>query len=142
MSSLQTIIINSLALERAQSALSGFIGLLSAIVGAVGLYSVMTFVTAGRRRELGIRLALGSPPARLFRDVLTDALRLAVAGLVTGIAAAALLIRAGTCVRPRFGRHHRLRRPAALLLLVSAAAAWIPARRVMHTDPLSALRSD
>jgi putative ABC transport system permease protein len=143
-SSFQTIITNSLALERAQSALAGLIGLLSTVVAAAGLYSLMTFVIASRRRELGIRLALGSPPARLFRELLTDALRLTVAGLVVGIAAAALVIRALQAQMFGLGSADvtAYASAAALLLLVSVTAAWIPARRVMRTDPLSALRTD
>jgi ABC-type antimicrobial peptide transport system permease subunit len=65
-SSFARIISDSLALERAQSAFAMLTGVLSVIVAGVGLYALMSFVLAQRRRELSIRLALGSPPSRRF----------------------------------------------------------------------------
>lgn len=143
-SSFQTIISNSLALERAQSGFAGLIGALSTIVAGVGLYALMTFVISQRRRELGIRLALGSPPGRLFRLALSSALRLVAAGVALGLTASTLLVRAlGSQV---FGLAAADARSylvgTALVLGVGVLAAWWPARRVMRLDPLIALRAD
>ena len=143
-SSFQRIISDSVALERAESAFAGIVGALAAIVAGVGVYALMTFLGAQRRRELGIRLALGSPPGQLFRETFTRALRLVAAGLVIGLAAAALLVRlAGSQV---FGLTsagpgiHAL--AAVLVLMISLAAIWVPARRAMRVDPLVALRPE
>lgn len=143
-SSFNAIISDSVALQRAQSAFAVLVGALSAVVAGVGLYGLMAFGVASRRRELGIRLALGSNPGRLFRETLAGGLRVAATGLVIGIAAAALVVRAlSTRV---FGLSAA--DPAAyagaglLVMIVAVAAIWIPARRVMRTDPLIALRAE
>jgi predicted permease len=143
-SSFAAIISNSLALERTQSGFAIMIGALSAVVAGVGLYALVTFVVAGRRREFGIRLALGSEPRRLFRDALAPPLRLVGVGLLLGVMSAALIVRAlGSQV---FGMKSAdataYLGAAALVLAVSVGAAWLPARRAMRTDPLAALREE
>jgi ABC-type antimicrobial peptide transport system permease subunit len=143
-SSFQDIILNSLALERTQSAFAGTVGALSMIVAGIGLYALLTFLASQRRRELGIRLALGAPPRQLFRATMTDAARLVSAGVVAGSVVAAGLVRAvGSAV---FGLTNAdasaYALAAALVLALSLVAAWIPAHRAMRTDPLLALRSD
>ncbi|MEZ5316382.1 MAG: ADOP family duplicated permease [Vicinamibacterales bacterium] len=138
------IISDSLALERAQSAFAAMVGALSAIVAGIGLYALMSFVAARRRREFGIRLALGSPPRRIFREALGRALRLVGAGLVTGLAASALLVRAlGSLVFGLASADLRAYALAlALVLVVALVAVWLPARRAMRVDPLVALRTE
>ncbi len=143
-SSFEAIISNSLALERTQSGFAIMIGALSAIVAGVGLFALVSFIVAGRRREFGIRLALGSEPPRLFREALAGPVRLAGIGVVCGIVVAVLVLRAlGSQV---FGLNaagvSAYVAAALLMLIVSIGAAWFPARRVMRTDPLVALRED
>jgi predicted permease len=143
-SSFDAIISNSLALQRTQSGFAIMIGVLSAVVAGVGLFALVTFMVAGRRREFGIRLALGSEPRRLFRDALALPMRLVAAGLVSGLVVAVLLVRAlGSQV---FGLKSAdataYLAAAALVFLVSLGAAWFPARRAMRTDPLAALREE
>jgi ABC-type antimicrobial peptide transport system permease subunit len=143
-SSFNAIVSDSVALQRAQSAFAVFVGALAAVVAGVGLYGVMTFGIASRRRELGIRLALGSNPARLFRETLAGGIRLAAIGLVLGTVAAAGAVRAlSTRVFGLSAADPVAYAAAALLvMLVAVAAIWIPARRVMRTDPLIALRAE
>jgi predicted permease len=143
-SSFEAIISNSLALERTQSGFAIMIGALSAIVAGVGLFALVSFIVAGRRREFGIRLALGSEPPRLFREALAGPVRLAASGVVSGTAVAVLVVRAlGSQV---FGLNSAgvsaYVAAALLMLIISIGAAWFPARRVMRTDPLVALRED
>ena len=143
-SSLQAIIGISLALERTQSAFAALVGVLSTMVAGIGLYALMTFLSAQRRREFGIRLALGSQPRQLFRGAMSRALRLVAVGLVIGVALAGLMVRAvGSRV---FGLAsadmNAYATSVAIVIAVSAVAAWIPARRAMRTDPMNALRSD
>jgi putative ABC transport system permease protein len=143
-SSFQTIILGSLALERTQSALAGLVGVLSVTVAGIGLYALMTFMAAQRRREFGIRLALGSQPQQLFGTAMSGAMRLVVAGLVVGIGGAALLIRVvGSQVfgLNAAGAGHYVV-ASTIVVLVAAAAAWLPARRMMRVDPLTALKTD
>jgi putative ABC transport system permease protein len=143
-SSLQSIISNSLALERTQSAFAGLVGVLSTLVAGIGLYALMTFITAQRRREFGIRLALGSQPRQLFQGAIFRAMRLVALGLVSGVAIAGFAVRAlGSRV---FGLAaagvDAYAAAATIVIAVSIIAAWIPARRAMRTDPLTALRAD
>jgi putative ABC transport system permease protein len=143
-SSFQAIISDSLALERTQSAFALTIGVLSTIVAGIGLYALMTFLAVQRRREFGIRLALGSQPGQLFRGVLSHALRLVGLGLAIGVLASMGLVRlAGSRV---FGLSsadaNAYAVAAAIVCAVSVAAVWIPCRRVMKVNPLIALRAD
>ena len=143
-SSLQGIISNSLALERTQSAFAGLVAVLSTTVAGIGLYALMTFLSTQRRREFGIRLALGSQPRQLFRGAMSRAMRLVFLGLAGGSALATLIVRAlGSQV---FGLTaagvDAYAIAVAIVVAVSVLAAWIPARRAMRTDPLTALRSD
>jgi ABC-type antimicrobial peptide transport system permease subunit len=143
-SSFQSIISNSLALERIQSIFAAMVGVLSTLVAGIGLYALMTFLTTQRRREFGIRLALGSPPRHLFGGALSRAMRLALLGLALGTLAASLLVQ--TLRTYVFGLAavgiSAYLTAGIVVLAVSVAAAWIPARRVMRTDPLLALRAD
>ena len=143
-SSLQGIISNSLALERTQSAFAGLVAVLSTTVAGIGLYALMTFLSAQRRREFGIRLALGSQPRQLFQGAMTRAMRLVVLGLAGGAIVATLTVRAlGSQVFGLTGAGVNAYAAAvAIVVAVSVIAAWIPARRAMRTDPLTALRSD
>jgi predicted permease len=143
-SSLQAIISNSLALERTQSAFAGLVGLLSTMVAGIGLYALMTFLAAQRRREFGIRLALGSPPRQLFQGAMSRAMRLVAVGLAIGVALAAFTVRAlGSRVFGLTAAGVDAYATAALIVMgVSIVAAWVPARRAMRTDPLIALRAD
>jgi predicted permease len=143
-SSFQRIISDSVALERAESAFAALVGALSAIVAGIGIYALMTFLGAQRRRELGIRLALGSQPGQIFRETFAGALRLIGAGLAIGLGASMLLVRlAGSQI---FGLTSAgpgvYTLAAGLVIAISIVAIWIPARRAMRVDPLLALRPD
>lgn len=119
-------------------------GGLAAFLAALGLYGVLAYAVAGRRREFGIRLALGAAPAAVMRGVLRDGARLfavgallgTLAGLVLNRAMASLLYEVAPVDLPTFA--------AALVLLGAAAAAatWIPARRATRVDPAHILRAE
>lgn len=143
-SSFRTIIANSLALERTESAFAVMIGGLATIVTGIGLYALMTFSATQRRREMGIRLALGSAPGRLFRDAMASAIRLVAVGLAIGVALAALLVRAldTTVFGLKSADAGAYGAASAFVLAVSIAAVWIPARRFMRADPVEALRAE
>ena len=101
------------------------------VVAGVGLFALVSFIVAGRRRQFGIRLALGSEPPRLFREALTGPVRLAGIGVGCGIVVAVLVVRAaGSQV---FGLNtagaSAYVAAALLVLIISVGAAWFPARR-------------
>ena len=114
------------------------------LLAATGLYGVLSFVVSQRTREIGVRLALGAPRSGILRDVVTRGLIVAAAGLIVGLGAAAAsarLVRALLVdVSPTDAATFAT--VAALLLVVSALASAIPARRASSADPLTALRMD
>jgi len=114
------------------------------LIGAVGLYGVVSYIVSLRGRELAVRMALGAPPAGLRRLVLAQAAAVAALGIVLGIAAALLLTRslASLLYRVVPGDPVTLLGAAVLMAAVSAAASWLPARRAAATDPAAALRVD
>jgi putative ABC transport system permease protein len=119
-------------------------GALALVLATLGLYAVIAYDISQRRQELGVRLALGAPLAGLARMVMLDATRLAVVGVVIGLAGALLL--AGRVQDLLFGVAARdplvYAGVAAVLLLVALAAAALPARRATRVDPMEALNAE
>ena len=116
--------------------------LLASILCGVGVYSAFAYVVTARRREFGIRIALGARPRILARDVLLRAAAVAGIGLAAGVplalasstALSSLLFE----VSPRDPVVATV--AAAALALLALAAAWVPARRAAAVDPILALR--
>lgn len=119
-------------------------GLLALVLAAVGVYGVMTLVVAERRREMGIRLALGAAPAALMALVVRYALTLGLAGGVTGIVAALMLSPLIASQLYGVGAVDPLTIGGvfATLMVVALVASLIPARRVLRVDPAITLRCD
>jgi putative ABC transport system permease protein len=119
-------------------------GALALVLAAVGLYSVIAYSVTQRKHELGVRLALGAARSSIVRLVVVDSVRLAVAGVVIGSAAALL---AAPWIDPLLF-HQSPRDPAVfgvvtlVLIAVAIAASWIPARRAAGVDPKTTLQSD
>jgi ABC-type antimicrobial peptide transport system permease subunit len=113
-------------------------------LAAVGLYGVMAYAVAQRRRDFGVRLALGAAPARLRRAVLGRGMALASAGVAAGTALslAASRLLGGLLYDVRPGDPAVLAGVAAVLLAVAAAAAWWPARRAAAVPPHELLRGE
>jgi predicted permease len=132
----------TLLTDRLIALLSAGFGLLATLLASIGLYGVMAFVVASRRKELGLRLALGAQPAFVMWLVMREVLLLLVIGLAIGVPAA---LGSGRFVASQlYGiQPYDLRIAFAtvtLLTLVSAAAGLIPARRACRIDPILALR--
>jgi predicted permease len=134
----------TLLTDRLVALLSAGFGLLATLLASIGLYGVMAFVVARRKKELGIRLALGAQPGYVIWLVMREVLLLLAIGLAVGIPAAMLL---GSYVSSQlYGIEAR--DPAiavattVLLALVSAAAGLIPAHRASRIDPILALRHE
>ncbi len=112
------------------------------LLGTIGIYGVMSYSTAQRRQEIGIRVALGAGRGQVILGVLRHALGLAAAGVAIGIALTLVLSRALRAVLYEVSPTDPLTLAAvvALLLLVALAAAWLPARRATRVDPRVVLR--
>jgi predicted permease len=139
---LQAQLDETLLTDHLIATLSAGFGLLATVLASVGLYGVMAFVVARRRKELGIRLALGAEPGLLIWMVMREVLVLLTIGLALGIPAA---IGLGRFVSNQlYGIQPNdpwiAISTVALLTLVSAAAGLIPARRASQIDPILALR--
>ena len=128
--------------DRLIALLSAGFGLLATVLASVGLYGVMAFVVARRKKELGIRLALGAQPSGVIWMVMREVLVLLCIGLAVGIPAAIALARYVAAQLYGIEPHDPWIAGAtiALLSVVSAAAGLIPARRASRIDPILALR--
>lgn len=127
------------------------LGTLGLLLASVGLYAVIAFAVTRRSREIGIRLALGAPRQRVVWSVLRGVAGLVGIGTALGLALsvlATLALRAAYAPAPGVSLYRPTVDPVALLAialimgLVGVAAAFVPARRAVLTDPLVALRHD
>ncbi len=131
----------SLMSRRTPMLLAVLFGAIALFLAAVGIYGVLAYQVSQRRRELGIRLALGSDASRIFRLVVHEGLLLLVAGLAAGFIGAIAIRRAMEAqlfgVRPM--EPAVLASVAGLLAIVALTACAVPARRAARIDPLIAL---
>jgi predicted permease len=132
----------TLLTDRLIATLSAGFGILATLLATIGLYGVMAFVVVRRRKELGIRLALGARPGTVTGLVMREVLALLAIGLAVGVPAALGLGRYVSSQLYGVQVHDPGIAIAAVALLsvVSAAAGFIPARRASQIDPLLALR--
>lgn len=133
---------DELSNERMISLLAVAFGALATLLTAIGLYGVLAYTTTQRTREMGIRIALGSTRAAVVRLVLVDVLMLAAIGVAVAIP---LALVTGRLLRSElFGvsTSDPLTFAAVIVLIASVGlvAAWLPARRAAHIDPMQALR--
>src|SRR5262249_53752085 len=121
--------------------LSGFAGL-AMLLAAIGLYGVLAYSVAQRRREIGVRMALGAQRSDVLSLVIRRGIRLTLAGLGLGLLAALALTRVmGSLlyeVKP--GDPITYAGVSGLLLAVGLLACWLPARRATKVDPIESLR--
>jgi predicted permease len=128
--------------ERFVARIVSGLGLAALGLALVGTYAMFWTSVQSRRREIGIRLALGATSGRVMRDVLSDSASVAVAGLVVGMPVAVLASKTLTAwlfeLSPADPATHAT--VAAGVLLAALAAAYGPARRAARVDPSIALR--
>jgi ABC-type antimicrobial peptide transport system permease subunit len=132
--------------ERLLAALSSVLGLLAAILAAIGIYGLVASVVARRQREIGIRVALGAVPGQVARMVVGETFWIVSGGLTTGIvlavgaALAARSLLAGVLFELSPADPLILSSVVLSILLLAALAAYLPARRASQVDPVAAVR--
>jgi len=133
---------NSLSNERMIASLSSVFGFLATLLAAIGLYGVMAYSVAQRRREIGIRMALGAEPVRVIWMVMRDVLLVVAIGVAVGVPAALALMRMVASQLYGLSAHDpsTLALATAGLALVACAAGYLPALRASRLDPMVALR--
>lgn len=127
-----------------QLMLVGAFAVLALVLAAAGIYGVLSYSVAQRAPEIGLRMALGAQRGTVLGAIVSGALVLAAAGLALGIAGALALTRALTSFLYDVSPADPLTfaASAVLLLLVTGAAAFLPARRAANVDPMTALRDE
>lgn len=122
---------------------TGFAGL-ALVLAAVGVFGVMSYTVSQRTADIGVRVALGADAWQIFRLVVGESLTLAAIGVAGGVAGAlalgrglrSLLFGVGLADPVTFGA------TALLLVAIALVASYVPARRAMRVDPMSALRTE
>jgi putative ABC transport system permease protein len=136
------VLSSSLERQRLQTVLIGSFGLVALVLGAVGVYGVVSHHVSQHAREIGIRMALGAGGRTVMWTVVRDSLRPVLIGagigLLVTIAGARALADAATLGAS--GAVWTLLALVALLIGVAVLAAWLPARRAAGIDPVSAMR--
>jgi putative ABC transport system permease protein len=141
---LDDIVGRTIARPRAISVLVSVFALVALVLAAIGVYGVMAYSVKERTQEIGVRMALGASTGSVFRLVLGQALRLVLAGMATGLLAAAAL----THLLERLLFEVEPLDPMTFvatslaLLTIATVAAYVPARRGMRMAPVDALRTN
>jgi putative ABC transport system permease protein len=134
----------SIVPERLVATLSGWFGVLGALLAAIGLYGLLTYTVTRRTHEIGVRMALGATRSDVMHMVLRDALWTVCAGLAVGAPLAfwAESIAVGLVHGLPVHRPVSIVFGGAVMIVLGLVAAYIPARRAMGFDPMVALRCE
>jgi ABC-type antimicrobial peptide transport system permease subunit len=134
----------SIAQPRFQAALLNLFSGIGLLLAACGIYGVLAYAVAQRRREIGIRLALGAQRRDVLALIISQGMRLALGGVVIGLVAAAMTTRVLRAQLYEVGTADPLTFVSTACVLLAAAllACWLPARAAAKTDPMVALRCE
>jgi predicted permease len=140
--SMQVRIADTLIVRRSPALLAGIFAGVALLLAAVGTYGVLAYAVSQRRREIGVRMALGARPQQIGNHFLSLGLRLLIAGTLLGLAGA---LAAGRAMQSLLFDVPPM--PVAIIAsatlimtVVSLLASWIPAQRAARVDPMEALR--
>lgn len=142
MRSMEQVLSHSLALRNFMMFLLSLFATLALTLATVGIYGVISYAVSQRTREIGVRMALGANPRDVLRLILGEGLKLVLAGVALGIIAALAMTRLLTTLLYGVSVTNPVIFLSVVLLLVavSLAACFVPARRAMRVDPIVALR--
>jgi putative ABC transport system permease protein len=142
MKSMEELLSASMASEAVNAKLLSFFAFLALVLAAIGIYGVISYGVQQRTHEIGIRMALGAQPGDVVRLVVGEGARLALAGVVLGLAGAYALtaVLAGFLFGVKSVDLPSAAIAMVILALVALSACYIPARRATRVDPLQSLR--
>jgi predicted permease len=131
-------------LPRVAAMLFGVFGAIGLVLATVGLYGVISFAVTRRTREIGIRMAMGAPPAAVLRLVLRRGMTLTLAAMALGWPAAWMLAKIASGFLYGISPHDVITFIVVpiVLIVVALAASWIPAQRAARINPTQALRTE
>jgi predicted permease len=134
----------SLLSQRVAATIAGVLGAIGALLAGLGIYGLMAFTVVDRRREIGIRMAVGAGWRDVVGTVLREAAGMAGLGIALGLALALIAGRAIASMLHGLSPTDPIAFATAVLLVVGVAAAGCaaPLRRALRTEPIAALRSD
>jgi ABC-type antimicrobial peptide transport system permease subunit len=140
---MRDVISRAVAKPRFNAVLVGAFASLALLLSVIGIYGVISYAVSQRRREMGVRIALGAQRADVLRLVAADGLTVVGAGLLLGLAASALLTRSleGMLfgIKPLDPSTYAI--AAAIMSIAAVAACLIPTLRATRVDPADVLRA-
>ncbi|HEY4215945.1 MAG TPA: ABC transporter permease [Gemmatimonadaceae bacterium] len=141
---MRTVLAGAMAPRRFAFVLFGIFAGLAVMLAAIGLYGVLAHLVAERTRELGVRVALGADPRRVRGLVLGQGVLLTMLGTMLGLGGSVLAVRAARTLVYDVSIYDpwTFIAGAVVLVAVSLAACWFPARRASRVDPMIALRAE
>lgn len=142
--SLERILSEQLVSRRVTTNVIGMFAVAALALASLGIYGLLTMLVATRTHEIGVRIAVGASPASVARKVVIDSLRTATLGIASGAALSLLATRLIRHLLVDVSPADPLTITAAMavMIMVAAAAAIVPATRAARTDPTIALRSE
>ena len=142
--SMETRIATTLVTRRSPALLAGLFAAIAVLLTALGTYGVLSFSVAQRRREIGVRMALGARPERIRREFLAIALRLLVPGTIIGLMGSALSAQAMRSILFQIPALNAqiFAGAAGVIVVVALAASLLPANRAARISPLEALSGE
>ena len=134
----------NMQMERTFAALTAGFGVLALALACVGIYGIMAYSVAQRENEIGIRIALGAQPGQVRRMILGESTLMTVSGVLVGLSLALMLVRWVKSMIYGIQPYdlYTILVCILILLTVTLAASWIPARRASGIQPMDALRHE
>lgn len=143
LTTMSEVVGDSLYRERFSALLVGLFAALAALIAAAGMYAVISHAVERRTQELGVRIALGAGAAEIARSVFGHGLRVSAIGMAAGILLSLMVARLSTQPAILAGDlPWIIAGVACLLLVLTLVACWVPMRRALAVDPMTALRSE
>jgi putative ABC transport system permease protein len=136
----EELFLDSLSRPRFAAWLLGSFALLAVFIAVIGVYGVVSYSTASRVNEIGIRMAIGAPQQSILRLILSESVRLSLWGILFGVVLSLVAERAFASVWDRTGGIPVYLSTALLLGAIAFIASLIPALRATRVDPNAALR--